>query len=165
MKKIYLLSLITILLSCSDGDLQIETLNFDDVTAQYCGTLSIDTELFFKINDNEALILTLQSGVLKNEVSTEAIISTVPSQSTLTYRTFSNTVAKDYFCDSLPPVSPTVIGEIEAANGSVLIETVAGANGSFVHTITLSDITLLKSDGSRITDLTISEFAEITTTP
>lgn len=165
MKKIYLLGIITILLSCSDGDLQIETLNFDDVTAQNCGTLSIDTELFFKINDNEALILTLQSGVLKNEVSSEVITSTIPSQSTLTYRTFSNTVAKEYFCDALPPVSPTVTGEIEAANGTVLIETAAGANGSFVHTITLSDITLLKSDGTRITDLTISEFAEITTTP
>ena len=154
-----------LILSCNDGDLQVETLDFDNIEAQHCGTLSTGTELFFKINNNEALILTLQSGVLKNKATVEDIKSTVPSQSKLIYRSFSDKVTTNYFCDTIPLVSPTVQEEIEATKGSVVIKTVASDNGSFVHTIKLSNITLLKDDGTRITDLTINDFAELTIKP
>ncbi|MCL5245943.1 hypothetical protein M4I21_09015 [Cellulophaga sp. 20_2_10] len=166
MKKFFLFSALFTLLSCSDGDLQIETLDFSTVTAQNCGTLTVDTELFFKINDNEALILNLQDGILKNEVSTEEITSAISdSGSKLTYRTFSGTVTSSYFCDSPPPATPTVLEEIEAAEGIVTISTVAGeTEGTFVHTIKLSNITLLNNDDTRITDLNIEDFAVITTT-
>ena len=165
MKKCSLLSFLYLLLSCSDGDLQIETLDFDNIVAKNCGTLSINTELFFKINDTEALILILQSAVLKNEITTEDIKSTVPSQSKLIYRTFSDKVTTNYFCDNVPTVSPTVQGEIKATKGFVIIKTVASDNDTFEHTIKLSNITLLKDDGTRITDLTINDFAKLTTKP
>ncbi len=167
MKKLILISTLFLFISCSDGDLQIETLDFDSVVAQNCGTLSTNTTLFFKIDGNEALILTLQSDILKNEATTEDIISVIPSESKLVYRTFSDNISKNYFCDTLPPIAPTVTEEIEAANGSVIIKTVAGENDTFIHTISLSNITLLKGDGTRITDLTISNFTkdkELTTT-
>ncbi|SFW30449.1 hypothetical protein [Cellulophaga fucicola] len=165
MKKFFLFSSLFTLLSCSDGDLQIETLDFSAVTAQNCGTLTVDTELFFKINDNETLILNLQDGVLKNEVSTEEITSAIPESSQLTYRTFSGTVTSSYFCDSPPPATPSVLEEIEAAEGIVTISTVAGeTEGTFVHTIKLSNVTLLNNDDTRITDLNIEDFAVITTT-
>ena len=165
MKKCFLLSSLYLLLSCSDGDLQIETLDFDNIAVQNCGKLSINTELFFKINDNEALILTLQSGVLKNEITVEDIESAVPGQSKLIYRTFSDKATTDYFCNNVPTVSPIVQGEIIATKGFVIIKTVASDNDTFEHTIKLSNITLLKDDGTRITDLTINEFAKLTTKP
>lgn len=165
MKKYFLFSALFALLSCSDGDLQIETLDFSTVTAQNCGTLSVDTELFFKINDNETLILTLASGLLKNEVSEAEITSAIPESSQLTYRTFSGTVSSSYFCDSPPPATPTVLEEINAEKGTITINTVPGeTEGTFIHTIKLKDITLNNSDDTRITDLNIEDFAVITTT-
>lgn len=165
MKKYFLFSALFALLSCSDGDLQIETLDFSTVTAQNCGTLTVDTNLFFKINSNETLILTLASGLLKNEVSTEEITSIIPTASKLAYRTFSGTVTSSYFCDSPPPATPSVAEEINATAGTVTINTVAGETaGTFVHTIKLKDITLDTGDGSRITNLNIEDYAVITTT-
>lgn len=162
MKK-FLLLLILIVSSCGDGNLQIETLSFDG-DPQNCGTLSIETDLFFKINsNNEALILKLPAGLLKNEASTETIVSAVPSQSKLTYRIFSDKVTSNYFCDTPPPVSPTVTEEIEATNGEVRITTTDEGNGEFKHLIELNNITLLTGDDERITDLTINEFGTITT--
>lgn len=165
MKQIFLFCIVCFLCSCSDGDIQIETLDFDSVTAQTCDAITTDTQLFFKINDDEAIILTLQSGVLKNEVTTENIISTVPSQSKIIYRIFTDKVSKGYFCDEIRPISPDVLQEIEAESGEVIISTVAGDNGSFVHTISLQNISLVAANGNRITDQTINEFGTVTTTP
>lgn len=165
MKKYFLFSALFALLSCNDGDIQIETLDFSAVTAQNCGTLTADTNLFFKINDTETLILTLASGLLKNEVSETEITSAIPESSKLSYRTFSGPVASSYFCDSPPPATPIVLKEINAEKGIVTINTVAGEiEGTFTHTIKLKDITLYDGDESRITDLEIEDFAVLTTT-
>lgn len=155
------------LFSCSDGDLQIETIDFDSVSLQYCTAPELATKnILFKINDTEALILELQSGVLNKGVVGETITtqSTVPGQSQLTYRIFSGNVTKNYFCDEIPTVEPTVIDEVEAEDGLVIIETTADAeNGNFVHTISLSGISFVTGEGERITNLSISEFGEVTT--
>jgi len=164
MKKFIFLTFVLAILSCSDGDLQIETLDFDSVTIQQCGTLSTATTLFFKINEDEALILDLQSGLISNEATTEALTSSVPGQSQLTYRIFSDNVGSDYFCDEIPPITPIVVEEIEAENGSVLVTTVAIDETTFEHTIQLSNITLVNSLGERITDLTINDFGTFRTT-
>ncbi|MET1259965.1 hypothetical protein ABV409_11505 [Flagellimonas sp. DF-77] len=164
MKKLLgLLALVT-MFSCSDGDLQIETIDFDSVSIQQCGTVDTTTVLFFKINADQALILNLQSGLLSNEATTESISSSVPGQSQVTYRIFSETVTSNYFCDDIPPVTPVVTEEIEAEDGEVLITTVANETGAFEHTIQLQNITLVNDQGERITDLTISEFGTVTTT-
>ncbi len=168
MRKFFLpCLLLCALISCSDGDLQIESIDFDSVTAQFCTDPQADSDnILFKINDDEALILDLQSGVLNNGVLNETITteSTVPSQSKITYRIFSDNVSTAYFCDEIPPVTPTVIEEIEAEDGSVIIETVSEADGTnFVHTIRLSGVSFVNSAGERITNLTIDEFGEVTT--
>lgn len=151
-------------MACDDGDLQIEVLDFDESSIQYCETISLDTRIFFKINDDEALILNLQSGLLKNEVSDGTITSTVPSQSKVTYRIFTDKVSKDYFCNEIPLTEPAVADEIEAQGGVVLITTILGEDEeSYIHNIQLSEISLVTEDGSRITDLRINEFGTITT--
>ncbi|MGW9686873.1 hypothetical protein [Flagellimonas sp. 2504JD1-5] len=168
MRKFFIpILLICTLVSCSDGDLQVETIDFNDVSLQFCADPVASTNnILFKINTTEALILDLQSGALNNGVVGETITttSTIPAQSKLTYRNFSENVTSNYFCDAVPPATPTVAQEIEAQDGIVTIVTVADTNGtSFVHTITLTGVSFVAENGERITNLTIDEFGEVTT--
>lgn len=168
MRKFFFLSLVAgLLFSCSDGNLEIDVIDFDSVSPQYCSAPVATTKnILFKINDTEALILELQSGVLNKGVVGETVTteSNVPGQSKLTYRIFSDNVTTSYFCDDIPPVTPTVKKEVEAEDGMVIIETTADeANGNFVHTINLSGISFVTASGQRITNLTISNFGQVTT--
>jgi len=166
MKNLIVLCFVALFYSCNDGDLQIETIDFDSVAISTCeSTVTTSSTIFFKINSEEALILELQSGVLKNEVSDGEITSLVPSQSKITYRIFSDNVTSDYFCDAIPTTTPTVIEEIESEDGEVLITTILseGTTDTFEHTIQLSGITFITSTDQRITDLQINDFGTITT--
>ncbi|MBT8236300.1 MAG: hypothetical protein KJO04_08910 [Bacteroidia bacterium] len=158
--------LLLILLACNDGDLEISVIDFDDTTVQYCDNqVTTSTTLFFKLNSEEALILELQSGLLKNEESTQDISSNIPGQSQVTYRTFDGSVSSEYFCSNIPPVSPKVVDDILAENGQVLISTLRNETDTtlFDHTISLQNLSLIKENGQRITDLTTLEFGTLTT--
>ncbi|MEO0571352.1 MAG: hypothetical protein AAF039_06565 [Bacteroidota bacterium] len=168
MKKLVAAAILLTCFSCSDGDLQIETLDFDSVSIQDCSDINVSTSnLLFKINATETLILQLQSGVLNNGNSvtdTVETMSTVPGQSRLIYRVFSDNLTSSFFCDDFPPASPTVIQEIEAEDGSIIIKSIAiNDSTQFSHTIQLSGISLVNDSGERITDLSINDFGEITT--
>lgn len=168
MKNILLFVLLIGLYSCDDGNLQIETLNFDDSAIQFCGSApTTSSTLFFKILSNEALILTLKSGTLKNEASEGEVQYPISADTKITYRIFTDNLSKNYFCDLVPPTTPTVTEEIEAQAGFVLITTtpkVEGETTSYEHTIRLSEISLVnKTNDQRITDLRINEFGTVTT--
>jgi len=171
MRQFLFFSLICLFLSCDDGDLQIETLDFDSATIDMCTPATINTEnILFKINDDEALILTLPANILKNEITvvdkpiTSAISASGPSK--ISYRIFSDKVSKSYFCGNIPPVTPVVVDEIEAKNGIVIITTTLAKDGvTYEHDVKLDDITLETSSNSRITDLTVNNFGLITTKP
>jgi len=166
MKNLFVLCFVALFYSCNDGDLQIETIDFDSVAISTCEpTVTTSSTVFFKINNKEALILELQSGVLKNEVSSEVITSLVPSQSKLTYRVFSDNVTSNYFCDAIPTTTPSVLEEIEAEAGEVLITTTLaeGTTDTFEHTIQLNEITFITSTDQRITDLQINDFGVVAT--
>lgn len=166
MKRLIFFLFPAIFIACSDGDLQIETIDFDAEEVQFCGTTATTaTTIFFKISSDEALILKLQNGLLKNEASAGTLSSTVPGQSQLTYRIFSGNVDKDYFCGDIPPGTPVVNEEIAASAGEVLITTVRSASDTtaFEHNIQLSGISLVNEQGERITDLSINDFGTITT--
>ncbi|MGB5498636.1 MAG: hypothetical protein WBM77_06880 [Maribacter sp.] len=166
MKNLFVLCVMALFVSCNDGDLQIETIDFDSFAISTCETtVTTSSTIFFKINNKEALILELQSGVLKNEVSDGSITSLVPSQSNLTYRVFSDNVTSNYFCDAIPTTTPSVLEEIEAEDGEVRITTnlVEGTTDTYEHVIQLSEITFITSTDQRITDLLINDFGTITT--
>ncbi|MEN8798763.1 MAG: hypothetical protein ABF293_05910 [Flavobacteriaceae bacterium] len=161
-----LLLFLLFLVSCDDGDLQIETIDFNSANIEFCESITdLSSTFFFKLNPNEALILELQSGILKNEVSDGAITSTVPGQSQVSYRTFSDDVSTNYFCDQVPPATPVVIEEIIAEGGEVLVTTIQSESDTTIyeHTIELQDITLVNSRGERITNLSIDQFGTIVT--
>ncbi|MFS4456611.1 hypothetical protein [Maribacter sp. 2304DJ31-5] len=165
MGKYFFLILSTVLISCNDGDLEIETINFDSITTvQNCGTINVTgTNVVFKINDDEALIIELADGLIKNEVTETELESAVPGNTRVTYRIFSDNVSTAYFCDAVPPIEPVVTEEIEAQAGTVLVNTVAVDAETFEHTIRLSGISFVMEDGSRITNLQINEFGKVTT--
>ena len=165
MKKYILLALLTIFLSCDDGDLEIETLDFDSITSvQSCGGVSVTSaNVLFKINGDEALILELPNWAIKNEATTEDITVNITESGSVIYRIFSGTVSSNYFCDDVPPVEPVVTKEIIAQDGVVFITTAAVDSVTFEHTIRLSGISLVTEDESRITDLRINDFGTITT--
>lgn len=153
-------------MACSDGDLQIETIEFDSVSIDSCDPApDINSTVFFKVSNSEALILDLQNGILQNEDSDGPIISPVPGSSQVTYRTFSDNVSRAYFCDVIPPVSPTVVEEIMAEGGSVFVTTIQSETDTtqYEHTVELSGISLVNSKGERITDLSINMFGTFTT--
>lgn len=152
--------------SCGDNDLEIETIDFDSVSLQFCAAPRTNAKnILFKINDTESLILELQSGVLNQGAVGDTIItqSTIPGQSQLTYRIFSDNVNKNYFCDDIPTVEPTVVDEVEAQGGMVIIETMAVDSINFVHNIRLSEISFVTGKGERITNMNIGEFGEVST--
>ena len=168
MRKLVMYVVILTFFSCDDGDLQIETIDFDSTsTINTCNTIEVAQEnVSFKINGSEALILTLPANLLKNEATTEDITSSISESGPviLTYRTFSETVSTEYFCASIPPTTPLVLEEIVAKNGTVFIRTTTEDQGStFLHQITLADTTFENSSKERITNLSIRSYGEITT--
>lgn len=167
MKKCSLLVAVSLFLACSDGDLQIEAIDFDSVDVQFCEDPEpTASNVLFKINGDEALILTLQSGALNNgDVAMETTETiNLSTQTQLLYRIFSDNVNTAYFCDAIPPTEPIVTEEILAEDGQIIVNTVLDEGGTmFVHTIQLSDITLVNSQGERITDLTINDFGQVMT--
>lgn len=153
-----------ITVACGDGDLQIDTLDFDSVSIGQCGSVTSSTEIFFKIDDNQALILDLKGPKLPDASSAQSF--SVPGQVELIYRIFDGDVSSAYFCDDIPPVSPNVTEEIEASAGTVnIVSTLNDDETSVDHVITFEEITLINVSGERITDLTINNFGTVTTTP
>lgn len=168
MKKILsLLTLFVFIIACDDGDLAIETVDFDSITTvQSCNDVSPTiANVLFKINVAEALILELPALAIKNEVGTNVEFNVTASGPTkITYRIFSDNVTTAYFCNDIPLTEPIVINEIIAEAGTVLITTVLDADGeTYNHTIQLSGISLITSDDSRNTDLSINDFGPVTT--
>jgi hypothetical protein len=155
------------MLSCDDGDLNIETLDFDSVTLQTCEAVSItQTNILFKLSNNEALIMILGANVLKKEVGVVDLEITAATSTKIIYRIFSAAATKNYFCDVVPLVLPVVIEEIIASQATIRITTIeAGtvAKPTFEHKIAITKITLETAQGQRITDLSVSNFGTVTT--
>ena len=170
MKKTLFLVLASLLLACNDGDLQIEQVDFDTVNVSTCGNLddATETTFFFKINQDEALLLNLASGLLKNETSTSgALTSTIPSPSDLIYRLFSDNVTQAYFCDVIPPLEPTVMQENTATTGDIAVETKVNSATKDVktyrHTISITGLSLTNDKNESLTDNTTFEYGTFDT--
>lgn len=169
MKNFFSLLFCVFICSCDDGDLQIETLDFDNVLLQTCNTTVSITQnnILFKINETETLIMNLAANTLKNEAGIINFEISATSATKIIYRIFSDTATKNYFCDAVPPITPTVLEEIIASQAEVTITTEnigTVTEPNYEHTIVINKITLETGSGQRITDLTIKNFGTITTT-
>jgi len=112
MKK-YLLFLLTLsMLSCDDGNIDVPGFDFSNATINDCGDL-----VLFKIDENESLIIELNEdntdgAFFTQERDNDSFSLTETGSQTITYRTFdAQPPTLGYFCENIPPTSPSIINE------------------------------------------------------
>jgi len=113
-----LLLLVTLLSSCDDGDVIVTSFNFEDATLEFCQGAS--SFVFFKINTESNESLSLQIN-LDEESLTESNTLAFQLNGTsnfINYRTFNTAPTASYFCNSIPPTSPTVLQDYIGADGT-----------------------------------------------
>ena len=119
MKKIFTLFIAFTLLSCNDGDFDIPAFEFTD-TINTCGE-----SLLYVTNTEktETLIISLTDTHLGETTGEKSY----PISTTLkvTYRIFDEGIGTDYFCQEIPPATPLVLKELDAQDGSIVINTTA----------------------------------------
>ena len=122
MKKIIvLLASVFMLQACDDGDITLESFNFDTVTVQNCTT----NNLVYKINRNELLLISIPETNFPNEVTVVGSprIVNVNAENRIVYRLYSDNVTSTTICSVLPPASPVVQKEWNATGGTIEIIT------------------------------------------
>ena len=150
---------------CDDGDLTVETFDFDSVAIANCPE-SETTELLYKLKGQESLLLQIPKDKLKNEITgtdqpLELNIDNISIK--LAYRAYDGTVTSANICDAIRPVSPNITNEWYATGGKLIIITkpaynpaIPPENGSritgYSHNIRLSNVTYSKPTGTQISD-------------
>lgn len=166
MKKYIAILCCVLFVACDDGDFDIPAFEFGE-TVNSCD-VNNNTYTLFRLSDTEALIVTLTTNQIKQEVSTEVITTNITDENVI-YRTFNDEVSASYFCEFIPPVSPTVLSNwngVAGANNKILIETVEELDENdmligYRHTITFENLTL--ENGSETLTYTESDFGSFVT--
>ncbi|PQB04279.1 hypothetical protein [Aureitalea marina] len=121
-RKLLLFSLIFwALYSCNDGDIIVTTFEFDDATLQSC--FGSDVVVFFKINNDPAESISVQiPGDESLFVESDTLNFTLNGNtSKVNYRLFNEAVDASYFCNSIPPTTPSISQEYLANDGSATL--------------------------------------------
>ncbi|MEX1383513.1 hypothetical protein [Lutibacter sp.] len=117
MKKLITFFIAFTLLSCNDGDFDVPSFEFsEDVNS--CG----ETLLYRLSPDKtEVILLTLTNTQLGTTAGEKSYA--ISSSLNVIYRIFDDVIDTNYFCQEIPPASPTVLKELEAENGTIIINT------------------------------------------
>ena len=121
MKKVFAFLLCVLVLSCDDGDFDTPAFNFDE-TVYGCDVIN-NEHVLFTLANSEALIVTLKTSELKNEVG---VVEVLINEDNTIYRTFSSDVTSSYFCQSVPPTEPEILSNWLGVSGStnkIIIDT------------------------------------------
>lgn len=156
-RKILFLSFVLVLslIACNDGDLEVETISFDNSDVLSC-TSDTTATFLFKYNSKQALVLELPKGILRN--SANLVTGDISVNYKMYYRTFTDAVNTSYFCGNYPPVSPLVVSQFEATGGKISINTKPIYNETtqevlrYDHQITITDLVILNSEGNKLVD-------------
>jgi hypothetical protein len=130
MNKIILLSVLVLtILSCDDGDIIVDDLDFPE-TLQFCE--GNDDLIIYSIKEDpyESLSIKLPNTDKENftTISDTNPTTELSESNTFNYRAYSGDPA-DIFCNSLPPSSPSIISNFEASEGTT----------TFITTLTEDD--------------------------
>jgi hypothetical protein len=158
MKKILgLLLLVSLLNACDDGDLILETINFEEATTKSCTSNNI----LYRLNEKEALLLEIDKTIFQSEPTTvnSPIEISIGEDNRVIYRFYNGKVDSDNICETIPPATPNVIDEWKATGGTIQIYTTAikttnTTNNStkitgYNHNIIFKNITFLKQNGTQ----------------
>lgn len=154
-----LIALTFALNSCDDGNLSLETINFEDVTIQSCTT----NDIIYKLKEKEALLFEIPESSFKNEPTnpdTPTIIDIDNSTYRVVYRFYNGTVAADNICNTIPPALPIVTDQWTATSGEIQIITTAVKTTNttenstritgYNHNIVFKNITFAKNNGTQV---------------
>ncbi len=159
MKKVLSLLVFVILLnSCDDGNLTLETINFENTTTQSCST----NDILFKLKDKEALLLEIPKSAFINEPTPtdNPIKINIGGSNRVVYRFYNGTVVTNNICETIPPATPAVTDQWTASAGTIEITTTAikTTNASenstritgYNHNIVFKNITFDKGNGTQV---------------
>lgn len=165
MKKLLVFFLFIFALnSCDDGDIIVETINFDNVTASKCG----DKNIIYKINGSEVLQIILSdteyAGLFVNEEGKKTLSISTPNQ--VRYRFYDATVTQASICNDLQPATPVITQEWIATSGTIEVtaslinsapDTTTGATklDRYNYNIVFKDIVFEKPSGNQIEELVV----------
>ena len=121
-KLVSLVCIITLFISCDDGDLIVTNLDFDDVTLERCEDFEY---VFYKINTdtNETIALQFSTSDSIFEPRELTYTLSLSGNDEYSYRRFNSEVPGDYFCNAIPPATPIVDEEFLSTVGDVEILT------------------------------------------
>lgn len=163
MKKYASLLLFALLLNgCDDGDLTVETIDFDEVTSTSCDALT--NTLIYKLKPQESLLLNMLPDKILNDQTLEGKPLIYPIDNVnyrVVYRAYDGTVAKENICGAIPPKTPNVTEEWFASGGTIEIvttqvnKTPAPTDGhteivGYNHSIVFKNITFEKPSGPQV---------------
>jgi len=145
--------------SCDDGDLKLETIDFENATTQSCETNNI----IYKLKEKEALLFEIPKTSFKNEPTdpnAPTIIDIDNSTYRVVYRFYNGTVATDNICNTIPPALPNVTDQWTATSGKIQIITTAVKTTNstdnstritgYNHNIVFKNITFAKNNGTQV---------------
>jgi PBP1b-binding outer membrane lipoprotein LpoB len=159
MKRVFSVLLLVLLLNgCDDGNLSLETIDFEDATTQSCST----NDIIYKPKEKEALLFEIPESSFENEPTnpdTPTIIDIDNSTYRVVYRFYNGTVATDNICNTIPPALPTVTDQWTATSGKIQIITTAVKTtnttenstriSGYNHNIVFKNITFAKTNGTQ----------------
>jgi hypothetical protein len=160
MKRVFGLLIFVLLLNgCDDGDLTLETIDFEDAPTQSCSS----NDIIYKLKEKEALLIEIPKSTFVNEPTdpaTPIVIDIDNSTSRVIYRFYDGLVADDNICNTIPPAKPYITDQWTATSGQIEISTTtitsAGSiPGSTVitgynHRIIFKNITFTKTNGTQV---------------
>jgi len=153
MKKIIVLfASVFIFQSCDDGDLTLDTFNFNNETVLKCN------DLLYITNDNEIIILNIPASNFINEATEigSPRIYTLTSNEQLVYRLYNGNVNSSTICSTIPPATPSLVDEYKAQSGGKIQiittvlpsinETTKETKITYTHQIKLINVQFLNDD-------------------
>lgn len=122
MKKLIVLAAsIFMFQACDDGDITLESFNFDEQIVREC----TDNNLIFKINNDELLLINIPESSFANVETPDGSprIVNVSASNQIIYRIYSDNVSTNNICSLIPPATPVVKNEWNATGGTIEIIT------------------------------------------
>ena len=151
-----ILSCVIAFAACDDGDLIVDTINFDEVVTSTCS----ENNLLFKLKEGESLILNIPEETFEEDATEDnaPIKLDINSTNQVVYNFYDGKVSSANICDLIPPSTPSVKTQWNASSGIIEITTEVvksepDANNAnkitgYKNNIIFKNITFAKGDGT-----------------
>ena len=174
MKRVFSLLVFVLLLNgCDDGNLTLETIDFEDAQTQSCSN-----NIIYKLKPSEALLLEIPKITFVNEPtspSSPIVLDIDNTTNRVIYRFSDGTVSSENICNTIPPAKPYITDQWTATSGKIEITTTSITSagsipGSTVitgynHHIVFKNITFAKTNGTQVYETFVFGDYTTSTTP